>query len=43
MLVATVHEVPEWVTGLLGVVFIVASLASSVRHNRRMGRPQAEA
>jgi hypothetical protein len=34
MLVGTVHHVPEVVTGLIGVGFIVASLWSSIRHRR---------
>jgi hypothetical protein len=44
MLAGIVHHVPEWITGLLGVVFIAASLLSSVRFNRaQRGAPQADA
>jgi uncharacterized protein len=35
LIVSIAHEVPEWVTGALGVGFIVAALITSVRHNRR--------
>lgn len=35
MLIGTVSHVPEVITGGLGVAFIVASVWSSVRHNRR--------
>ncbi|HEY2297574.1 MAG TPA: DUF475 domain-containing protein [Jatrophihabitans sp.] len=34
LIVSIAHEVPEWVTGALGVGFIVAALITSVRHNR---------
>ena len=34
MLTSTFHEVPEVVTGLIGLVFIVASLISSMLHNK---------
>lgn len=44
MLVGIVHHVPEWITGLLGVVFIAASLWSSVRFNRaQRAVPHADA
>ena len=36
MLVTTVKEVPEVVTGLIGLFFIVAALISSVVHNRKL-------
>lgn len=36
MLVGTVHHVPEVLTGLIGVGFIVASVWSSVRYRRRL-------
>ncbi len=35
MFVSTFHEVPEVVTGLLGLLFIVGALISSILHNRR--------
>ena len=35
LLIELRYEIPEAVTGLLGLVFILASLASSVRANRR--------
>jgi len=35
MLVSTVKDVPEVVTGLIGLVFIVAALISSILYNRR--------
>ena len=33
MLIATFHEIPEAVTGTLGMLLILASLVSSVRYN----------
>lgn len=36
MLVSTVREVPEVVTGLIGLAFILAAFASSVIHNKKM-------
>ena len=35
MFVSTFHEIPEVVTGLLGLVFIISSLISSILHNRK--------
>lgn len=35
MLITTVKEVPEVVTGLIGLIFIIASLISSVIHNKK--------
>lgn len=35
MLVSTVKEVPEVVTGLIGLFFIVAALISSILHNKK--------
>ena len=35
MLITTVKEVPEVITGLIGLVFIVASLISSIIHNKK--------
>ena len=36
MFVSTFHEVPEVVTGLLGLVFIVGAFISSLVHNKRL-------
>lgn len=36
MYVSTFHEVPEVVTGLLGLLFIVAAFISSLIHNKRI-------
>ena len=36
MLVTTVKEVPEIVTGGIGLFFILAALISSILHNRKM-------
>lgn len=38
MLVSTVREVPEVVTGLIGLGFIVAALISSVVHNKKLAK-----
>lgn len=35
MFVSTVHEVPEVITGLLGLVFIISALITSIIHTRR--------
>lgn len=35
MLVSSFHEVPEVITGLIGLAFIVMALASSMVHNKR--------
>jgi hypothetical protein len=35
MFVSTIAEVPEVVTGLLGLVFIISALVSSIIHNRK--------
>ena len=35
MFVSTFHEIPEVVTGCLGLIFILTSLGSSIAHNRR--------
>ena len=40
LMVSIAHEVPEWITGALGLGFIVAAMLSSVRRNRR--NPVAE-
>ena len=34
MMLGTLHEIPEIVTGLIGAGFIAISLWSSIRHNR---------
>ena len=36
MLISTVKEVPEVVTGLIGLGFIVAAFISSIMHNKKM-------
>ncbi len=36
MLVSTVREVPEVITGLIGLAFIVAAFISSIIHNKKM-------
>lgn len=36
MFVSTFHEVPEVVTGLLGLVFIVSAFVSSLIHNKKV-------
>ena len=35
MFISTFHEVPEVITGLLGLFFILSALVSSVIHNKR--------
>lgn len=35
MLISTFHEVPEIITGLIGLTFILAALVSSMLHNKR--------
>jgi hypothetical protein len=42
LLVSIGHEVPEWITGALGVGFIAAAMISSVRHNRRAPEREAQ-
>ena len=42
MLVSTVKELPEVVTGGIGLAFIIAALISSIVHNRKMDRLLAE-
>ena len=37
MFVSTFHEIPEVVTGSLGLGFLLCSLASSVMHNKKTG------
>ena len=36
MFFTTFHEVPEVVTGLIGLIFIIAALISSIIHNRKL-------
>lgn len=36
MLITTVQEIPEIVTGLIGLFFIIAALVSSIAHNKKM-------
>ena len=36
MFVSTFHEVPEVVTGLLGLLFIVSAFVSSLIHNKKV-------
>ena len=36
MFISTFHQVPEVVTGLLGLAFIVTAFISSVMHNRKV-------
>ena len=42
MLISTVKEVPEVVTGLIGLGFIIAALISSVVHNKKLENRIAE-
>ena len=42
MLVSTVKEIPEAVTGGIGLGFIVLAFISSVMHNKKMERLLAE-
>ncbi|AXI77431.1 DUF475 domain-containing protein [Peterkaempfera bronchialis] len=42
LMVSIKHEIPEIVTGLIGVAFILASLASSVMRNRRLAESEGE-
>ena len=35
MFVSTFHEVPEVITGLLGLIFIISALISSIIHNKK--------
>ena len=38
MLVSTVKEIPEVVTGGIGLAFIISAFISSVKHNKKMER-----
>jgi hypothetical protein len=31
-------EMPEWLSGLVGILFLVLALADSLRHRRRQAR-----
>lgn len=41
MFVSTFHEVPEVITGLLGLLFIISSLVSSIMHNKKVEKENA--
>ena len=41
LLITIEYHIPELVTGLIGVGFIAAALASSVRRNRRLADTDA--
>lgn len=41
MFVSTFHEVPEVITGLLGLVFIVSALISSIIYNKKVEKENA--
>lgn len=38
MLISSFHEVPEILTGLIGLVFILLALASSLSHNKKVNK-----
>ena len=38
MLISTVKEIPEVVTGGIGLAFIITALVTSIRHNKKMER-----
>lgn len=42
MLISTVKEVPEVITGLIGLGFIAAAFISSIRYNKKLERSIAE-
>lgn len=42
MLVSAVREVPEVLTGLIGLLFIVGAFISSIMHNKKLERCIAE-
>ena len=42
MLISTVKEIPEVVTGGIGLGFIVAAFISSIMHNKKMERLLAQ-
>lgn len=42
MLVSAVREVPEVLTGLIGLLFIVSAFISSIQHNKKLERCIAE-
>ena len=43
MLISTVKEVPEVVTGMIGLFFIVAALISSIIHNKKIAKQENSA
>ena len=42
MLISAIREVPEVLTGLIGLLFIVAAFISSIMHNKKLERCIAE-
>ena len=42
MLISTIKEIPEVITGGIGLAFIIAALVSSVMHNKKMERLLAD-
>lgn len=40
MFISSCHEVPEVVTGLIGLAFILLALVSSLLHNKKNGTPE---
>lgn len=41
MLISTFHEIPEAVTGLIGLVFILMAFISSLIHNKKNGKKES--
>mgnify|MGYP001528011420 FL=1 len=41
MFVSTFHEVPEVITGVMGLAFIVGALISSVIHNNKVKKGES--
>ena len=42
MLISTVKEVPEVITGIIGLAFILAAFISSVIHNKKIANQEGE-
>ena len=42
MLISAIREVPEVLTGLIGLLFIVSAFISSIMHNKKLERCIAE-
>jgi hypothetical protein len=40
MLISTFREVPEVVTGIIGLIFIVLAFISSLLHNNKIKMPE---